>query len=532
MAESLYNWKETTTKAVAPATAQTFGSIGATQPQTSNFTNSFSNILKEMQAQAPQTTPADPAKYDATLGSSFGQDTQDMAKKAIQGQLGATATGDSTASRLARSSFANMADDATRKMMESSALQGRAQTGQIAGDQMRYFQNTIAPEKQKLEAQLQTQEEAQAAAERQSGLSNLYNHEGLAQQAKQFASKQDFDLWAKKADLSDADRDRAFNAATQEIQNKFEQGERLGAQEFSLYSDSLKMKFEELQNELDRKQQMGIVDKQLEAEMARLEKTQRFADLQQKAQLAQDYDIAMQGLGLDREKLALTTKQIENDIAMSIEKLGIDKSLLADSKMKTQIELAGILTSMDNSEEMSDYAADLIFGAMTSAGYKPTTSTTTQKSALTTDPTTGKLTGTVNGIDVSKWYPANAKISDLEALVKSGQWSQISKDKGILDLKDSGIDATALDGESVVITDKATQERLFNGAQNKLTSVFNINGVPYNAIPIKVNDSGNGSYKFVAADGSGESRVLTFSLNNRKLKYKDRDGTKHYKFYW
>lgn len=131
MAESLYNWKETTTKAVAPATAQTFGSIGATQPQTSNFTNSFSNILKEMQAQAPQTTPADPAKYDATLGSSFGQDTQDMAKKAIQGQLGATATGDSTASRLARSSFASMADDATRKMMESSALQGRAQTGQI-----------------------------------------------------------------------------------------------------------------------------------------------------------------------------------------------------------------------------------------------------------------------------------------------------------------------------------------------------------------------------------------------------------------
>lgn len=154
----------------------------------------------------------------------------------------------SLGSQLSRSEFDKQAQEAQRKQDESSALSGRAMTGQMAGDQMR-FSNQLLGQRQDMEAKLQAQDEQQSLAKQQAGfgmfsdmqskalekekldtsvtMSNLdrelnkYNidtnaglkKEDLAQALAINKSELEFKTWATKAGLDDATANRLWQAS-------------------------------------------------------------------------------------------------------------------------------------------------------------------------------------------------------------------------------------------------------------------------------------------------------------------------------
>lgn len=548
MAEN-YVWKETAVNAAKaaqntnPAPSSTIGNtsfstaLSTNQPTTTQKTTTpstgFADYFKQMQSVG--TTQQAPKTYDATLGGTVGQGAFTQALQTAQTQLGTQATGDSTSSRLARAGFNRAAQEATRGVLETSALGGRAQTGQIAGDQLKYVSQTVLPQRANLEAQLQSQEETQAAEERQQGFQNILNLEQLGQTAKQFASKQEFDIWAQQANLSEADKDRAFNMALEDSKQKFQTGERIAANEFSLYQDSLSREFEEKQAELNRQAQLGLVDKNLEADLQRIQKEQEYANTRFFAQMAQDNDIAMKQLGLDKEKLELSKYEVLNTIKNEAERLGMDKAAFANENVMRQIEIANIMMQMDDSDEMTEIASNMVMDAIQAGGFiKPTTTTTTTQKPIIVDES-GKLSGTYKGIDLATWSPTSTDFDTAEKLASSKDWDTISKASGVIDLKNAGIDSTSLDsGERVQINDpsiaKFLRYNLYTNdnkghiiANTSKKAVININGVPYMAIPtegaLATIDplrrqwvmTGE-SLRLVALDGSGTSRVLEFNI--------------------
>jgi len=505
------------TKQNAATTAQQ-----ATKPK--SFGETFADLSEQMVGYKNPYLNTAPKIYDATLGTTQGANWG-LGQGAIQKQLTAQATGDSTNSRLARSSFAKLADEGQRQLSQSSALSGRADTGQIAGDQMRYFSNTILPQKQNLEAQIQAQEEEQAANQRQQGLGNMLAIENQTQAAKQFGSKQEFDVWSTQAGLSDSEANRLFQATTQEIQNKFDTSERLNSQEFGLLKDSLNIEASALQAQLDRNNQNGIVDKQLEADMAKLKQTQDFADKQQKAQMAQDYDLAMQQFGIDQQKVDLSKQQIESDVKIALERLGMDKEVLANDKIAQQIELAGILTQMDDSDEMAEYASTMIANALGAYGIKMPEKV--NENPVVVDKG-GNISGTIDGIDLATFDPRNTDIATAEKLAQSSEWDNIAAARNVPDLKNAGIDELSLDGDRVAINDEAISKYIVKNlykrdgldivADQSKRTILNINGVPYMAVPAAgrlttlLGGTAKQSLKLVALDGSGESRTLNYSI--------------------
>jgi hypothetical protein len=147
---------------------------------------------------------------------------------------GLNPTTPSAGSQVARNSFIKAQEAAERKVLEQSALSGRDETGQIRGDRQDFLTQQALPQRMDFEAQLQAQEEQQAQARQQNAVGNLLAMEGLGEQgrgtdaqnalaargqditvrgqdiqerqankslaesARQFNTRQDFEAWATK----------------------------------------------------------------------------------------------------------------------------------------------------------------------------------------------------------------------------------------------------------------------------------------------------------------------------------------------
>jgi hypothetical protein len=240
MATGIYEWKDkqpvpdfgsmvTATKDPAspapmqsPSTPTAGGSMfgGGAVP-------SFGDMVKGGPA-ASSPTPSFNDLFSG-MGDTRAQNLQG-AQQAI-GQ-GLSASGPSAGSQVARNSFIKAQEAAERKVLEQSALSGRDETGQIRGDRQDYLSKTALPQRMDFEAQLQAQEEQQAQARQQNAVGNLLAMEGLGEQgrgtdaqnalaargqditvrgqdieerqankslaesARQFNSRQDFETWA------------------------------------------------------------------------------------------------------------------------------------------------------------------------------------------------------------------------------------------------------------------------------------------------------------------------------------------------
>jgi len=165
------------------------------------------------------------------MGESRAQNLQGAQTAISQGLSGSAP---SAGSQLARNSFIKAQTEAARQNAENSALSGRDETGQIVGDRRDYMTKTLLPQRMDFEAQLQAQEEQQAQARQQNAVGNLLAMEGLGEQgrgtdaqntlaargqditmrgqdieerqaskslaesARQFNSRQEFETWATK----------------------------------------------------------------------------------------------------------------------------------------------------------------------------------------------------------------------------------------------------------------------------------------------------------------------------------------------
>ena len=264
-------------------------------------------------------------------------------------------------------------------------------------------------------------------------------------------------------------------------------------------------------------------DKELEAQLKNLQAQQAFSEKMTKLQMAQDYGLTMAQIGLDQQKVDLQKQQINTDLTIALERLGMDKKVMENEDIARQIELAGMLTSMDDSDETAEMAATMIANALDRYGVPQIKSTTSQ----TTED--GKLTS-YKGVDVATWNPNETDIDTAEKLASSSKWADISKEKGIIDLKNAGIDEMALDGDIVDITDQNTVNAILSGLYKSTSSgykadttkrmIVNINGVPYMVSPTDENIS-----KFYAPGKSyvpGDPRALGTTL---KLMSLDGSGT-------
>lgn len=216
-------------------------------------------------AAPPGSQPAQPASFsDALRNNPLSQPLIRSASENIMQNLN-NSQGPSMGSMFALNEYNKGESEALRQAKESSALNGRAFTGQISGDVNNELTNKLIPARQNFLGQLQGQEEQQNIARQQNAFQNLNTMAGLGQQgeiasnqlqsaekqqanqlastekvafagldvqkqqlaqtAMQFNSKQDFDKWALDQNLSQADKELVWKSTEAEKDRQLTQGQ-------------------------------------------------------------------------------------------------------------------------------------------------------------------------------------------------------------------------------------------------------------------------------------------------------------------
>lgn len=232
----------------------------------------------------------------------------------------------SMSSMFALNEYNKSETEALRQAKETSALNGRAFTGQIGGDTQDYLANKLIPARQNFLGQLQGQEQQQQQAKQQNAFGNLATLAGLgqqgeltkeqlaqqasegaanrassekiafagldvqkqqlAQEAMQFTSKQDYDKWALGKNLDAQTQAQIWQAAENEKNRQLTAG----------------------QGELDRTLQKYITDANINLDSKKLAESVRQFNTQQ------DFQKWATQAGLDADTAKLVWQAQQNDI--------------------------------------------------------------------------------------------------------------------------------------------------------------------------------------------------------------------------
>lgn len=250
----------------------------------------------------------------------------------------------------------------------------------------------------------------------------------LAENIRQFNSRQEFDTWAKNLDVSQADADRLWKAQQDDIQRKWQSGENLSQQEHEVFMQSLQEKAETARMNLNQVLNLQTLDQQnkynqdlevlrqnyensrttqgfsheeamqqmqadlqkqlqaqgftndqamqaaqLQAQAIEADRNRAFEDKIQTAQLLQQNSQFLANFGLDKQKVDLQSKQIMADIANNAERLGMDKkefeAALSNNEFNKSLQTASILTQQfGDSPEMLEKASDLVWEGLYKGG--------------------------------------------------------------------------------------------------------------------------------------------------------------------
>lgn len=252
--------------------------------------------------------------------------------------------------------------------------------------------------------------------------------EQLAENVRQFDSRQSFDTWAKKLDISQAEADKIWQAQQNDIQRKWQSGERLSGQEHEVLIESLQEKADlakmernqvlnlqtleqqnkyetglealrqnyetsrltqgfsheeamaqmqaDLQSQLSAQgfsQDQAMQASRIEAEKIEAERDRAFQDKLQTARLLQENDQFFANFGLDQQRVEDQSKQIMAQISESATRLGMDQTqfqkAMENQDFAKNLETASILTEQfGDSPEMLEKATDLIWEGLYKGG--------------------------------------------------------------------------------------------------------------------------------------------------------------------
>jgi len=250
----------------------------------------------------------------------------------------------------------------------------------------------------------------------------------LSEQIRQFDSREAFDTWAKKLDVSQAEADRIWKSNQDDIMRKWQSGERLSSQEHEVAMqglqekadiakmernqvlnlqtmeqqnaydqmmlgqkamyDDLRMRQEfsheesmakmqsALQSELMRQgytQDQALQASRLEADRIENERNRAFQDKIEFARLAQENSQFLSQFGLDKQRVQMQSDQIKASIANEAERLGMDKktfeAAMQDAAFAKNIETAAIMAEkFGDSPEMLEKSTDLIWEGLYKGG--------------------------------------------------------------------------------------------------------------------------------------------------------------------
>jgi hypothetical protein len=250
----------------------------------------------------------------------------------------------------------------------------------------------------------------------------------LTEQVRQFDSRQSFDEWAKKLDVSQAEADKIWKANQDDISRKWQSGERLSSQEHEIAIEGLREKADlakmernqvlnlatlEQQNKYDQglevlrqnyetsrtqsgfsheeamQQMQGDLQKELlnqgytndqalqasrlEADRIENDRNREFQDKLEFARLAQENNQFFSQFGLDQQRVAAQVQQIESSIVNEAERLGMDKATfteaMKDAEFSKSIQTAAIMAEkFGDSPEMLEKSTDLIWDGLYKGG--------------------------------------------------------------------------------------------------------------------------------------------------------------------
>jgi hypothetical protein len=269
--------------------------------------------------QAPVAPAANPGSFEALLDKSAPARTANVegAQKAISDMLMPSA-GPSRESEAARSSFQKAQAEALRQGAEQSALAGRVQTGQILGDRRADMGRSLA-QRADLENQLAIDDGNRADANRQAGISSLLQLEGLGEQsrasraglamqdkqlaesARQFNTRQEFEEWATRAGWDQDAIARAWQS--EESSKERTSREAVAFAGLSLEEKRLAQEAQQFTSKLDFDKwatQMGL-DQQTSQRI--------WQSLENEKQRTSTEKVAFAGLSLEEKKLAQDAMQ-------------------------------------------------------------------------------------------------------------------------------------------------------------------------------------------------------------------------------
>lgn len=375
--QPIYSWRPTGTQQASNyfGTPQSFGSAlnsavqgagGAQSPFTQAKPNDGFNIPggssagfgdAGFSAASPAGAPA-PSSFGSALRTNplsqpfptSQQQMTDAAGNAAMQNLQPN-QGPSMSSMFALNEYNKGESEALRQAKESSALNGRADTGQIAGDVSNTLSQKLIPARQNFLGQLQGQEEQQNITKQQNAQGNIQSLIGQANQADQFKASQ-------AQQESQFGRSLALNTTLG--MGDLSLREKTLAQGASQFKDQLSFqKYATDKGFTNDEAQRAWQATQNQAQLASSEKV-AFAGLdQQKAQLAQqamqftsnlDFQKWATSAGLDAE----TQKQVwqatqnekdrqlqagQGDLSRTLQKYIADQGFNMDSKkLETQIQ--------------------------------------------------------------------------------------------------------------------------------------------------------------------------------------------------
>lgn len=421
MATGIYEWKDKKVpdfgSMVAPKDPAT---PAAMQTPAKPDTMSFGDMVKAGPA-ASSPTPSFNDLFSG-MGETRAQNLQGAQQAVSQGLNPSTP---SAGSQLARNAFIKAGNEAERKVLEQSALGGRADTGQISGDRREFLTKTLLPQRMDFEAQLQAQEEQQAQARQQAAVGNVLAMEGLGEQGRatdagnalatrgqdiavrgqdiqdrqagaalaeskagrlqqgeqfaqtlahqttegaldrtlskyiadrgfnidekklgetirQFDSKLAFDEWATKGGWDEQEKTRLWDAHLQDLSQKWQTGERLGAQEHQVLLEDKRAKVQQAAQEFDKLTQLEILGKTQEWDKAKMDLTNTYQTLRDQQQMGHEQ--------------AMTV--LKGDIEAKLTQMGINADA---AKQAAQIEAAKWTQERELAHESAIATAELAF---------------------------------------------------------------------------------------------------------------------------------------------------------------------------
>jgi hypothetical protein len=364
-----------------------FGALGNVSPAAPGAKSSFSDVITNNPFSKPLVTAASHAIYDNLEGKPK----------------------PSFSDTLARNDFIKSSDEATRKVMEASALNGRAATGQLGGDAANYLTSQVLPQRANLEATIADNAQKRADANQQSALGQFSNLASLAQQGEQFKenladqqagrtwqsteneksrtaaatdsalgrelqkyiadagmnldskkleenirefnTKQDFDTWATKAGLDEQVAQRIWQSNENDIQRKVDQGMQLTAGEQNIRLETMKEAHDTAIADLQHTLNLDTMEKQNQHDVLLKQMDQTFTNL-------------MTDKGYSHEEATNATKQ---QYAKELQKLGYDEQTAlqaADNFAKAQehqkdLDQTKLLAEADMAQKYDFFNKDL-----------------------------------------------------------------------------------------------------------------------------------------------------------------------------